>query len=485
MVIIDTDKTGRKILRRQRQPRLVPAQLPGVSVVIPCHNQAQFLRDSLGSVFGSSHLPERVVVVDDGSSDRAAVPLACQPFPVEVIRVDFQNQHAARRAGFELIGSKYVQFLDADNMLRPDHLRSCVAAMEANAAAAFVYPTLEAFGDRAGELVNGSQSFPAALRWSQIETANQCDANSCYRSEVLRQSHAFEDDLPRNCRMTDWRIARRILRSGPWHAVRSDQPLRYRIHSGQMLRTQPNPGYYTEASLRAEPVTLVVAFSGRWRQWYAIRDWLHRQSWPRHQLRLMILNSSHAPVSAEMLRIDPDFAAIHIERIDAGTPGLADQERRQSAGVRATVETAVSSIYNRAVCMAFGEFVLFLEDDVIPQRADLIDHLLRSMGPQVAAVSGLYRHRYHAAACAFSLPWTGGNLLPLEGPAVERVGGTGFGCLLARRSVLLRYPLAGDNSERPHYDVDLAARVTADGWQWILNRSCYCEHDTDVATHAR
>ena len=175
------------------------------------------------------------------------------------------------------------------------------------------------------------------------------------------------------------------------------------------------------------------------------------------------------------------LSGIQIERIDAGRPQLADMDRRPSQLIGREVEAAVTGLYNRAIQMAFGEYIFFLEDDVIPLRADAIKQLFQTMayqmtmGPMVAAVSGLYKHRYFENPVAFYLPFTG-QLFPMTGVDFEKVGGTGFGCLLARRSLLLNYLLSGDDIRHPHYDVDVAVRMAKDGWQWWLDRTVKCDH---------
>jgi hypothetical protein len=128
--------------------------------------------------------------------------------------------------------------------------------------------------------------------------------------------------------------------------------------------------------------------------------------------------------------------------------------------------------------MVRGEWLLFVEDDTIPGKPDTVRRLMKHVGPRVAAVSGLYRHRYEQQAVAFNLAGHVAELLPLEGPDLSRVDGSGFGCLLARRSVLAEHPLAGD-SPRRFYDVDIGFRLKAAGWEWLLDRSVQCQHLID------
>jgi glycosyltransferase involved in cell wall biosynthesis len=42
-----------------------------VSTVIPCHNQARWLAEAIGSTLEQTNPPTEVIVVDDGSTDGA------------------------------------------------------------------------------------------------------------------------------------------------------------------------------------------------------------------------------------------------------------------------------------------------------------------------------------------------------------------------------------------------------------------------------
>lgn len=450
-----------------------PKPVADLTIVVPCHNYARFLGDLLQSLADSSVLPARVIVVDD-SSDDDPEPIA-RKFGADFLRIEARQQAKACAAGFELVSSKFVAFVDADDRIDRDYIRTAVAQLEGDAAAAFVYPWLEAFGEATGPR-HGTENAPPVIRFGNIESRNWCPAGSVYRSAVLRQSLTMRRERDPLCICNDWITARGVLRSGNWKALKALRPLHYRIHHGQGHTTRPG-SYAAQADLRNEVVSIVVAFSGRWNAWHRLRDWILSQSWPRLQTRLLILNSTHETLTAAALGLEKFAgASLQIERIDAGRPGLADLERRGVApGIAADIEAAVAGLYNAAAMMIRGEWMLFVEDDTIPLRPDVIERLMRHVGPRVAAVSGLYRHRYEDKAVAFKLAGNVAELEPMHGPEVSAVDGSGFGCLLARRSVLLANPLAGD-SPRKFYDVDIGHRLKASGWQWILDRSVVCDH---------
>ena len=450
-----------------------------ITVIIPCHNYGRFLQECLDSIAASTLQPTRVIVIDD-ASDVLLDPnqFTAGSVAVHWERVEFRSQALTCQHGFRDVSTKYVLWLDADDMLHPDYLATAVAMMESDREAAIAFPLLEAFGDRTG-CCHGVDRAPDVVRWQDLESRNWCAASSLYRSDIVRQSLALQTPRVDGCGCNDWITARTVLRAGPWHAIKCRVPLYYRQHAGQ-CHTRPNFSKYELQSNREhEIVTIIVAFSGRWAQWHQLRSWIESQTWPSDQTRLMILNSTHAPLTVDMLGLSEWFGlGIQIERIDAGFPSLADKERRGRPDIQRNVDSAVAGLYNRAIQMAQFEWLFFVEDDVIPQRPDAIAKLFSSVGPQTAAVSGVYKHRYDPQAVAFGAPQGKLPMREMQGSEIEHVTGTGFGCLLARRSVLSRFGLSGDDPRCWWFDVNIGVRVARAGWQWILDRSVYCDHLT-------
>lgn len=479
--------TNRKATRLvDEKPARVAPQAPGpctrsITVVIPCHNYARFLEECLKSIEDSSLRPSHVIVVDDSSIDAPELIVAKHQrktdIDLTIHHVQFRSQARTNLFGFAFVATKYVLFLDADDKLSPQYIETSVRMLEADRNAACAFPYLQAFGERSG-VMHQTDKAPDIVTHDHIEVRNWCCAGSVFRADTLRQSMALQLPRVKGCGCHDWITIRAVLRSGPWHAVKTNQPLHYRIHSGQMHRGPSFPVYSLQANLAYETVTIVVAFSGRWEAWDQLREWVASQTWPETQTRILILNSTHEFVTLRELGLDHVNAqSVQVERVDVGRPALAEQERRNNPTICRAVDSAVSGLYNLAVRFAFGEWILFVEDDVIPQRLDVIHQFMKSVQPEVAAISGEYQHRYEQRCVAFE-PATDGELrmLPLGGTGVHRTGGSGFGCLLARRSVLSRYALSGDDENSPWYDADIGRRVLAGGWQWLLDRDVKCDH---------
>jgi hypothetical protein len=103
-------------------------------LITPAHNEERFITKTLDSVVGQTLLPERWVIVDDGSTDATAgiVENYAEEFPwIDVVRRpqrldrSFAGKVHAFRAGFERAASlsfEVIGNLDADISFEPDYL---------------------------------------------------------------------------------------------------------------------------------------------------------------------------------------------------------------------------------------------------------------------------------------------------------------------------------------------------------------------------
>jgi len=448
-----------------------------VTVVIPCHEQGEFLSDALQSLRDSYLRPSRILLIDDSSR----VPLELSRLPrdlterVEVFRVNFRDAHKVRGFGLNLVKTPYVLFLDADNKVRDRYLSDAIQKMEFQRDIAFVYPMLHAFGDGKG-IWHSLDKAPKQVSGRDLTYRNWCDSGSVYRTEVLRQVNPYRLVMTSDCTSPDWRVARDILLAGSWRGVMSDIGLDYRVHPNQ-LSYKPEYSYVVDADLKNEIITIVVAFSGRWPEWEKVRSWILKQTYPVNKTRLLILNSSHSPVNVERLGLRAwRGRGLQIEDVETGYVGLADEDRRLSVDVRRKVEVSVSKIYNLLPGLIPYDYAFILEDDVEPTRFDVIERLMESLDADVAAVSGLYQHRYGDFSTAIGMEFDPDKMELMSGPEKQLVGGSGFGCLLLRLDVLKRFPLAADHPKRVHYDVNFSYEVKKAGWKWVLDRGVFCRH---------
>ena len=105
---------------------------PFVSVVIPAHNEADYIADCIQSVFSAGHPRERleVLVVDHASSDATrAIALRAG---ASVLALDAGRIGKVRNTGLAAARGDYVAYVDADCIVPSTWLKSAVALLEAD-----------------------------------------------------------------------------------------------------------------------------------------------------------------------------------------------------------------------------------------------------------------------------------------------------------------------------------------------------------------
>jgi len=115
---------------------------PTVGAVIPCHNYGHHLERAVTSVLDQTYEVSKVVIVDDDSDDDTETVgrLLCERDQrVVYLRANFHNVALARNAGIDLLDTKYVIPLDADDYIEPKFTQRIVTTMEADPSVGFGY----------------------------------------------------------------------------------------------------------------------------------------------------------------------------------------------------------------------------------------------------------------------------------------------------------------------------------------------------------
>jgi glycosyltransferase involved in cell wall biosynthesis len=119
-----------------------------VSIIIPAYNAAEFMGETLDSVFAQTYKNWEVIVVNDGSSDTARLEQVLKRYPSKLIYTKQENQGAAvaRNAGLRAANGELVAFLDADDRWLPAFLEKQINLLKSNNADV-VFADAILFGD--------------------------------------------------------------------------------------------------------------------------------------------------------------------------------------------------------------------------------------------------------------------------------------------------------------------------------------------------
>jgi glycosyltransferase involved in cell wall biosynthesis len=115
-------------------------QQPTISVIIPCFNCGTFISDAVESVKmqRGNFILDDLIIVDDGTDDvetlAALDALGTDP-QIKIISNKFSKGPAgARNTGIEQVNSKWIAFLDADDLLTPSSIGARIDAISSNPA---------------------------------------------------------------------------------------------------------------------------------------------------------------------------------------------------------------------------------------------------------------------------------------------------------------------------------------------------------------
>jgi glycosyltransferase involved in cell wall biosynthesis len=204
---------------------------PVVSVVIPCYNQAHYLRFAIESVRRQDYSDKEVIVVDDGSTDGTGSVAASFPF-VRCVTQDNRGLAAARNAGLSASHGEFVIFLDADDTLLPGAIQTGARLLAADASLAFVagqsrFITSDGIPQPTEQPIRASSDpYVALLTRNSIRNP----AMVMFRRKVLDQAGGFDSRVDA---CADYEMYLRIARAYPV-AFHTGLVAEYRKHAHNM-----------------------------------------------------------------------------------------------------------------------------------------------------------------------------------------------------------------------------------------------------------
>lgn len=107
----------------------MPERVADVSFVVPTHNRVDLLAETIRSILHQTLPPREIIVVDNGTEDRAAAVLAEFGDQVRLLKSAPNQKQVARNTGFAAATSTWVATLDDDDLLDPAYLQHVEAAM--------------------------------------------------------------------------------------------------------------------------------------------------------------------------------------------------------------------------------------------------------------------------------------------------------------------------------------------------------------------
>lgn len=102
---------------------------PKISIIVPCYKVEQYLPTCIESIQYQTYAFWELILVDDGSPDLSgaiAESYAKADRRIKVIHKPNGGLSSARNAGLEIFTGDYVTFVDSDDFLHPDAIKTMI-----------------------------------------------------------------------------------------------------------------------------------------------------------------------------------------------------------------------------------------------------------------------------------------------------------------------------------------------------------------------
>ena len=207
---------------------------PLVSIIVPCYNAANYIKETVSSVLAQTFQNFEVIIINDGSiDDSTKIIKALKDSRVQLVEQENQGVSSSRNNGIGLAKGEFIVFLDADDFLHPSFLERRILTLSKSSAIACASNVILVDGE--GNKIEEKKSCFAANSPSQIlefkDGIVTCPSSYLFKTKILKKHKLF---FNKNLQSSaDKYFLLEVLKQGKIELI-NESPMYYRVLNESM-----------------------------------------------------------------------------------------------------------------------------------------------------------------------------------------------------------------------------------------------------------
>lgn len=166
---------------------------PFFTIVIPSYNRAALIGKTIESVQGQTFTSYEVIIVDDGSTDNTTEVV--QPYLSDKItyhKKENAERAVARNFGTKRANGQYINWLDSDDLMLPNHLQVIYDFLQSNNFPDVIHTGFRHEDDK-GNVLEVKNNFPPQMS-AELLKANTFSCNNIIVKKETALANLFIED---------------------------------------------------------------------------------------------------------------------------------------------------------------------------------------------------------------------------------------------------------------------------------------------------
>lgn len=181
-----------------------------ISIIVPIYNAEKYLKKCLDSLIIQSYENIEIILIDDGSTDSSAEICHVYLKKDKRIKYIFQNNAGvskARNVGISYATGKYILFVDSDDYVLKDYVKSLFEVMDGSELSVCGYYLINSSNDIINSSVKGQRRnlklkaeeyMYSLFSFNEFSYQGYICSKLFKRSIILNENIQFEEDIKYN-----------------------------------------------------------------------------------------------------------------------------------------------------------------------------------------------------------------------------------------------------------------------------------------------